>query len=137
MDKTGYGSGSAPAGQSQDAELSSISQDSDAILVYTTFPSRGDAKKAAHELVKSGLAACVNIFDNMTAIYAWEGSVEEDTEVAAIIKTTKARSDAVLAEIERLHPYSTPARILLPVVGGGKDFLNWIAEQCWRGRTPS
>lgn len=101
-----------------------------AILVYTTFPTVGDAKKAAHALVTAGLAACVNLIEQMSAIYVWEGNIEEDSEVVMIIKTTESRRDDVLAEIKRLHPFSTPARLVLPVIGGGEDFLAWIDAQC-------
>jgi periplasmic divalent cation tolerance protein len=134
MDKTDDGFGTLPAGQSHPGLASTVSQDSDAILIYTTFPSSSDAKKAAHVLVRSGLAACVNLIDHMTAIYLWDEEVEEDSEVAVIVKTVRSRSDEVLAEIKRLHPYSTPARMVLPVIGGGEDFLSWIAVQCSQRR---
>jgi periplasmic divalent cation tolerance protein len=104
--------------------------DSAAVLVYTTFPSSEDAKKAGRALVEAGLAACVNVFPPMTAIFVWEGKVEEDSETAMIVKTTSGRSGEVLAEIKRLHPYSVPARLVLPVIGGGQDFLDWISAQC-------
>lgn len=100
------------------------------ILVYTTFPSMSDAKSTGAALVAGGLAACVNIFPQMTAIFAWEGAVEEANETAMIVKTVRARAEAVLAEIKRLHPYEVPARLVLPVSGGGEDFLGWIARQC-------
>ncbi len=101
-----------------------------AVLIYTTFPSADEAKKAGRVLVERHLAACVNVFPPITAIYEWEGNVEEGTEAAMIVKTTKARSADALDEIKRLHPYSVPARLVLPVIGGGADFLSWIAEQC-------
>jgi periplasmic divalent cation tolerance protein len=83
----------------------------------------GDAKKAAHALVTAGLAACVNLIEQMSAIYVWEGNIEEDSEVVMIVKTTESRRDDVLEEIKRLHPFSTPSRLVLPVIG-------WIEAQC-------
>lgn len=100
------------------------------ILVYTTFPSLSDAKQAGAALVAAGLAACVNIFPQMIAIFAWQGAIEEANEAAMIVKTVEARAEEVLAEIKRLHPYTVPARLILPVTGGGEDFLGWIAQQC-------
>jgi periplasmic divalent cation tolerance protein len=47
-----------------------------------------------------------------------------------IVKTVKTRANDVLAEIKRLHSYDVPARLILPLAGGGEDFLRWIAEQC-------
>jgi periplasmic divalent cation tolerance protein len=101
-----------------------------AILIYTTFPSESEAKKAGRALVEGGLAACVNIFPHMVSIFSWQGEVEEASEAAMIVKTVKAREGEVLSEIKRLHPYAVPARLVLPVAGGGEDFLRWIAEQC-------
>jgi periplasmic divalent cation tolerance protein len=66
----------------------------------------------------------------MTSLYVWEGKLQEDGESAMIIKTTRGRVEEVLAEIKRLHPYSIPARLVVPVAGGGEDFLHWIAGQC-------
>lgn len=97
-------------------------------LIYTTFPSKGEAKKAGRALVESGMAACVNIFPKMTAFYMWEGEVQQSREAAMLIKTAWERGDEVLAEVKRLHPYSLPARLLLAVDGGGDDFLAWICD---------
>jgi periplasmic divalent cation tolerance protein len=104
-------------------------KDMSAILIYTTFPSQSEAKKLGRALVESGLAACVNIFPQMLAIFSWEGKIEEADEAAMIVKTVRAREAEVLAEIKRLHPYAAPARLVLPVSGGGEDFLRWVAER--------
>ena len=42
---------------------------------------------SAAPLVDQGLAACVNIFPGMTAIYVWEGKRQRESETAMIIKT--------------------------------------------------
>jgi periplasmic divalent cation tolerance protein len=104
--------------------------DRSAILIYTTFPSESEAKSVGRALVERGLAACVNIFPRIVAIFSWQGEVDEADEAAMIVKTVQARADDVLAEIKRLHPYAVPARLVLPVSGGGEDFLQWIAEHC-------
>jgi periplasmic divalent cation tolerance protein len=105
------------------------SQGGEVALIYTTFPSKSEAKKAGRTLVESGLAACVNIFPKMTSLYVWEGEFQESREAAMLIKTAKERSADVLAEVKRLHPYSLPARLLIAVDGGGDDFLQWIRNQ--------
>jgi periplasmic divalent cation tolerance protein len=65
----------------------------------------------------------------MTAIYVWEGVRQRESETVMIIKTRSSLADAVIAETRKLHPYSNPALIVLPVVGGSQDFLRWISEQ--------
>jgi periplasmic divalent cation tolerance protein len=100
-----------------------------AALIYTTFPTKSEAKKAGRALIENGLAACVNIFPKMVSIYKWEGEVQKSKEAAMLIKTSSHRAEEVLAEIKRLHPYSLPARLTLAVDGGGSDFLEWIQQQ--------
>ena len=39
------------------------------VLIYTTFPSQGEAEKAGRELVEAKLAACVNILPSMVYPY--------------------------------------------------------------------
>ena len=103
--------------------------DDTAVLIYTTFPSEADAKATGRALVEGRLAACVNILPGIIAIFAWDGALDEAVETAMIVKTTQGRAAEALAEIKRLHPYTTPARLVLPVAGGGEDFLQWIAAQ--------
>jgi periplasmic divalent cation tolerance protein len=100
-----------------------------AVLIYTTFPSKSEAKKAGRALVENGMAACVNIFPRMISFYVWDGKTQKSRETAMLIKTASHRGEEVLAEIKRLHPYSLPARLVLAVDGGGADFLEWIALQ--------
>lgn len=99
------------------------------ILIYSTFPSAEDAERVGGELVDRGLAACVNIIPGMTAIYIWQGQRERTPECVMIIKTRAALADTVISEARKLHPYTNPALLVLPVVGGSPDFIRWIGEQ--------
>ncbi len=99
------------------------------VLIYSTYPSAAEAERIGGELVDRGLAACVNIFPGMTSIYIWEGKRERGSEAAMLIKTRAELADQVVAEVRKLHPYSNPALLVLPVDGGSDAFINWIAEQ--------
>ena len=99
------------------------------VLIYSTFPSAAEAERIGGSLVDRGLAACVNILPGMTAIYIWEGKRQRESEAAMIIKTRAELADAAIAEARKLHPYSNPAFVVLPVAGGSQDFLRWIGEQ--------
>jgi periplasmic divalent cation tolerance protein len=106
-----------------------VSENDKSVLVYSTFPSQAEAERVGGALVDCGLAACVNIFPSMTAIYIWEGKRQSESEAAMIIKTCAQLADAVVAETCKLHPYSNPALVVLPIVGGSAEFLRWIGEQ--------
>jgi periplasmic divalent cation tolerance protein len=102
------------------------------VLVYSTFPSPEEAERVGGLLVDRGLAACVNVFPGMTAIYVWEGKRQRERETAMLIKTRQGLAGQVVAETRKLHPYANPALLVLPIEGGAEDFLRWIAEQTTR-----
>lgn len=99
------------------------------VLIYSTYPSAAEAERIGGALVDRGLAACVNILPGMTSIYVWDGKRQRDTETAMIIKTRARLADTAIAEARKLHPYSNPAFVVLPIDGGSTDFLRWIMEQ--------
>jgi periplasmic divalent cation tolerance protein len=103
------------------------------VLIYATFPSADEAERIGGALVDQRLAACVNILPGMTAIYVWEGKRNRDSEAAMIIKTRASLATAAIAEGRKLHLYSNPAFVVLPIEGGSADFLAWIETQTQRG----
>lgn len=99
------------------------------VLIYTTFGSLDDAKRVGGGLVEKRLAACVNIFPGMISIFEWRGELDEEAEIAMIIKTRRALAEAVLAEMAELHPYEVPALLVLPTEAAGEGYRDWILEQ--------
>jgi periplasmic divalent cation tolerance protein len=87
------------------------------------------AEAVGRELVENRLAACVNIIPGMTSIYRWGGEIQRDAEVVMIIKTTAARSEAVISHVRGRHSYDTPALLVLPVEGGLEDYLAWVRRE--------
>ncbi len=99
------------------------------VLVYGTFASAEEAHRIGSALVEARLAACVNILAPIRSIYVWQGNREEASETPMLIKTTTARSEAVVARVKALHSYDNPAIVLIPIEGGSPEFLAWIAAQ--------
>jgi periplasmic divalent cation tolerance protein len=106
-----------------------LSENDKPVLIYSTCPSPEEAERIGGMLVDRGLAACVNILPGMTAIYVWEGKRQRDSEAAMFVKTRAGLADRAIAEARKLHPYSNPAFVVLPIEGGSADFLRWIGEQ--------
>jgi periplasmic divalent cation tolerance protein len=98
------------------------------VLVLTTWPADQDASPFARQLVDERLAACVNLLPTMTSTYRWQGVIQEEPERQVVIKTTAARVDALIARLKTLHPYEVPECLIVPVQGGGADYLAWVAE---------
>jgi periplasmic divalent cation tolerance protein len=99
------------------------------VLIYTTFPSTESADAAGGGLVESGLAACVNIIAGMTSIYRWEGKIARDSETVMIVKTRDSLAEAVMGKVKELHPYDTPAFLVVPVVGGSAEYIGWLLQE--------
>ena len=98
-------------------------------FIYMTAGSRDEAAKIGKELVSARLAACVNILDNMSSVYLWQGEIKEDPEVVMIAKTTEACIPQLIEKVESMHSYDCPCIVTLPVLGGYQPFLDWIADE--------
>ncbi|MEF8879168.1 MAG: divalent-cation tolerance protein CutA [Candidatus Thermoplasmatota archaeon] len=98
-------------------------------VVYTTITDKKDARKIAHTLVEEQLVACVNIIPNVESVYNWKGEIEDDEEIVLISKTTDQNVKKTIKRIKELHSYDTPDIIVLPIVGGHKEYLDYINNQ--------
>ena len=100
--------------------------------VYMTAGSKDEAVAVGEALIEAGLAACVNIIDNMNSIFMWEGKVEQDTETVLIAKTTAERVPELVEKVKSVHSYECPCIVSLPITDGNPAFIDWIAEQVRR-----
>jgi periplasmic divalent cation tolerance protein len=96
------------------------------LWVYVTAADQAEARRIGRALVEEGLAACVNVLPGHTAIYRWQGAIEEAAEAAFVAKTTGARFEALRARIRALHSYTLPAILALPAADGDAEFLDWV-----------
>ena len=97
--------------------------------VYMTAGSIEEAKSIGQILVGQNLAACVNLFENMTSIYNWEDKLEEGHEVVMIAKTRKALMAKLIETVKSHHSYDIPCILELPIQGGNPNFLSWIERE--------
>lgn len=98
------------------------------IVVFITAPNEDEAAGIAKALVKSKLAACVNIIKGVRSIYSWRGNLEDDSEVLMIVKTQKKLFSALSEKTKELHSYDLPEIIALPIADGSEDYLMWLRE---------
>ena len=101
----------------------------DVLLVLTTLPDAESAERLAGELVESRLAACVSILAPARSVYQWQGKLEKAEEIPVMIKTTRARYEALERAIVAAHPYELPEILALPVAAGLPGYLAWVAEE--------
>ena len=98
-------------------------------FVYVTFKNIREAKKIGKLLVKSKLAACVNIFPDILSIYAWKNKLHDDKECSAIFKTPKTKVSKVIKTISKNHSYDCPSISAFPIEKIHAEFQKWIVRQ--------
>lgn len=100
-----------------------------AVFIYSTFPDKTIAEKAAHDLLEQRLVACVNILPAMQSLYWWQGKIDSAAEIILIAKTTHEQFEAAKSCILSLHTYACPCIIALPITAGHTPFLEWITQE--------
>jgi len=99
------------------------------IVIYCTVPNKKEGKEIAVALVENHLAACVNIMDKMESVFSWDGELNEEKEVLLMIKTKKELFEMVKPMIQKLHSYTVPEIIALPIIDADETYLKWIAHE--------
>ena len=97
--------------------------------VYTTVNNIQDARKIAHTLIDEQIVACVNIIPEVESIYKWKGKIEESSEYILIAKTVDENVGKTIDRIKDLHSYELPDIIVLPIIGGLKDYIDYINKE--------
>ena len=100
----------------------------DKVVILVTAASRRECLKIARHLVESKLAACVDITPRIESIYRWQGKLCEDREFLMLIKSSRALFAEVKAALLKLHSYTTPEIICLPIVEGSEAYLQWLSD---------
>ena len=98
-------------------------------VVYSTIGKIQDARRIANTLLEEQLVACVNIIPKIESIYKWKNKIENDEEVVIIAKTVDANVKKTIQRIKQIHPYDLPDIVVLPIIGGLKDYLDYIANE--------
>jgi len=101
-------------------------------LVYMTAKDKAEARSIGRALVEARLAACVNILENMTSLYCWEGRLQEDQEVILLAKTTVDRFAELKTKVAAIHSYDCPCILGFQASEGFPPFLDWIRESVAR-----
>jgi periplasmic divalent cation tolerance protein len=98
-------------------------------LVLVTCGSKAEARRIANHVVRKRLAACVNIvLSPVQSIYRWKGKVESGREFLIVIKTNQKRLAALEKEVKNAHSYDVPEFVVVPIVGGSREYLGWLEE---------
>lgn len=99
------------------------------VTVLITASSMDEARSVARGLLEQKLVACVNIVPGVESHYWWQGTLETAQECLLVAKSRPDLVERVTAEVKRLHSYTVPEVIALPVVDGNPAYLDWVAAE--------
>ena len=98
------------------------------IVVFITTSSRQEAEAIGQVLVESRLAACVNISAGVRSLFQWQGAIEHQEEVLMLAKSRSDLLPSIIEVVKRLHSYTVPEVVALPILAGSSDYLAWVDE---------
>jgi periplasmic divalent cation tolerance protein len=100
----------------------------DKIVVLVTGANARECARIARRLLDRRLIACANLVPQVRSLYTWKGKIADQKECLMLLKSSRSLFPALRAEVEKLHSYSVPEIIALPIVDGSPNYLAWIAE---------
>jgi len=101
------------------------------LMVITTTDSKAAAEDIARVLVERRLAACVQVLGPIQSTYRWQGHVETAAEWQCLIKSCADRYCEIEGTIRALHSYEVPEIISIPINGGSRVYLEWLATSTY------
>ena len=99
------------------------------MVVLTTVANDSEAERLVRALLERRLIACGTILPEARSLYRWNEAIADEREVVVLLKTNRARVDALEAAFEELHPYKVPELLALPVAAGLQKYLGWIGAE--------
>jgi periplasmic divalent cation tolerance protein len=99
------------------------------MVVFITASTFDQAEKIGKVLLEKKLVACVNIIKNIKSFFWWKGEISDEDEVLLMAKSENDNFKKIEEETKKLHSYSVPEIIALPLISGSKEYLDWIESE--------
>ena len=99
------------------------------IIVFITVADDEEARLISRVLLKQRKAACINIVPRVNSLFWWQEKIDSAQESLLVIKTRSVLLDEVIQLVKEIHSYDVPEIIALPIIGGNKDYLEWIEKE--------
>ena len=98
------------------------------IIIKTTVKNKVTRENIINELIKNDYVSCINVIENVSSHYKWQGKVENEKEDILFIKTMKRNEKLVYEVIRVIHDYETPEIITIAINNIDSSYLNWANE---------
>jgi periplasmic divalent cation tolerance protein len=93
-----------------------------------TTAGKEEAETIAQRLLEARLIACANIVGPVSSRFHWSGKMEEATEYLILMKSRKDLFEKLSETVKALHSYEVPEILAFPIVGGSKDYMDWLGN---------
>ncbi|MCC5831434.1 MAG: divalent-cation tolerance protein CutA [Chlamydiales bacterium] len=102
--------------------------ESDFVQIYWTCGNLDEARQVARYLVEKNLVACANIIPWIESIFLWNEELDTAQETKVIFKTKASQFEAVKEAILARSKYEVPEILMVPIVDGNREYLEWVAQ---------
>lgn len=99
-----------------------------AVALVTCPADAADA--LADFIVRTGVAACVNMVPGVRSVYRWNDAVCRDDEVLLLIKHPVDRFEELRSAVLSRHPYELPEIVAVDLDRGHPPYLQWVLDAC-------
>jgi periplasmic divalent cation tolerance protein len=103
------------------------------IVVFITTANAEEARRIADVLLNERKAACINIVPRVSSLFWWQGKVDSAQENLLIVKTKASVLGEVVNLVKEHHSCDVPEVIALPIIGGNRDYLEWLGKEVKQG----
>ena len=98
------------------------------IIIKTTVKNKAIKKKIINKLITNGYVSCINVIENVSSYFKWQGKNKSEKEDILLIKTMKRNEKLVYKVISEIHDYETPEIITIAIKNIDNSYLNWANE---------
>ncbi len=99
------------------------------VAVFITTGGPGESARISGSLLEQRQAACINNITGIKSRFWWQGKLESAEENLLIVKTKESLLPRIIDTVRKIHHDSVPEIIALPIIGGNKDYLDWIGGE--------
>ncbi len=99
------------------------------IEIITTVQTESQADELAQSLLRTRLAACIQVDGPITSTFRWQGSVCREQEFRCTIKTTSCLLPAIEQHFAEHHPYDTPQFIAISLTHCSTEYQQWVVAE--------
>jgi periplasmic divalent cation tolerance protein len=103
--------------------------DSGYVVIFITTADDEEARLISKVLLEQRQAACANIVPRVSSLFWWQGKIDSAQESLLIVKTRAELLDGIVKLVTEIHSNDVPEIIALPIVGGNKDYLDWVGKE--------